>query len=149
MLGQPLIRLALYRVVHPEAPISHARAFLFNMDPTVAPFSPKKVIAGEQLLGLRMKASSTTCERAHWAINLHKRDKFWTANYPHGRANVSTRDMIDMDQAGMKIEATNPQFGKTVSWERCHFDGAYNRERKLNLMMAVARDLVSTRALSQ
>lgn len=35
VLGQPLVRLALYRLVHPEAPISHVQAFLFNMDPTV------------------------------------------------------------------------------------------------------------------
>ena len=104
VLGQALVRLALYRVVRPEAPISHVRAFLFNMDPTVPPFTPYAVIVAEQLLGLRMKASSTTCERAYWAINLHKRNEFWTANYPHGRADVSTRDMIDMDQAGMKID---------------------------------------------
>ena len=48
--------------------------------------------------------------------------------------------MIDMDQAGMKIEASNPHFGKTVSRERCHFEGAYNCDRKLNLMMAVSAD---------
>ncbi len=66
---------------------------------------------------------------------------FWDLNYPHGRADVSTRDMIDMDQAGMKIEATNPHYGKVVLWERCHIDGAYNRNRKLNLMMAVTADL--------
>ena len=27
-----------------------------------------------------------------------------------------------------------------MSWERCHFDGAYNRDRKLNLIMAVSAD---------
>jgi len=138
--GQALVRLALFRVAHPEAPISHLRAFLFNMDPTIAPYSPSAVVRAEKLLGLRTKAASTTCERAYWAINMHKRAMFWDWNYPHGRANVRTRDMIDMDQAGMKIEATNPHFGKTVSWERCHFDGAYNRDRKLNLMMAVSAD---------
>ena len=40
---------------------------------------------------------------------------FWDWTYPNGRADVSTRDMIDMDQAGMKIEALNPRFGKAVS----------------------------------
>ena len=56
--GQGLVRLALYRVVHPEAPISHARAFLFNMDPTVAPYCPSAVVRAEQLFGLRSKVSS-------------------------------------------------------------------------------------------
>ena len=75
VLGQALVRLALYRVVHPEAPISHARAFLFNIDPTVAPFCPSDVVGAEQLLGLRMKASSTTCERAYWAINFPQKTR--------------------------------------------------------------------------
>jgi len=65
---------------------------------------------------------------------------FWNENYPNDRANVSTRDMIDMDQAGMKIEATNPKYAKGVSWERSHFDGSYNRDKKLNLMMAISAD---------
>lgn len=140
VMGQALVRLALYRVVHPEAPISHARAYLFNMDPTVVPYCPQAIIRAEKLLGLRMKAASTTCERAFWPINLHKRWMFWNLPYPLGCADVSTRDMIDMDQAGLKIEASNPHFGKTVSCERCHFEGAYNRDAKLNLMMAVCAD---------
>ena len=140
VLGQALVRLALYRVVHPEAPMSHVRAFLFNMNPTMAPFCPAVIVRAEQLLDLRMKRSSTTCERAYWQLNLHKRDMFWDWTYPNGRVDVSTRDMIDMDQAGMKIEASNPRFGKAVSWQRCHLDGSYNRDRKLNLMMAVSAD---------
>jgi hypothetical protein len=48
--------------------------------------------------------------------------------------------MIDVDECGLKIDASNPNFGKCVSWERCHFDGAYNREKKLNLMMAISAD---------
>lgn len=138
--GQAIVRLALFRLVHPQATIDHARAFLFIMDPTVLPYSPYAIVKAEQLLNLRLKRSSTTCERAYWPINLHKRNVFWTRNYPMGRANVRTIDMIDMDEAGMKIEATNPKFGKCVSWERCHTEGAYNRDKKLNLMMAIAAD---------
>ena len=40
-------------------------------------------------------------------FNLHKRDCFWDQPYPIGRADISTRDMIDMDQAKMKIEAAH------------------------------------------
>ena len=54
---------------------------------------------------------------------------FWLWNYPVGRADVATSDVIDMDECGLKIEKSNPSFGKCVSWEGCHFEGAYNRER--------------------
>ena len=88
--GHALVRLALYRAVNPTASIDYVRAFLFNMDPTVPPFSPSAIVHAEQLLGLTRKRSSTTCSRAYWRINLHKRHLFWTENYPLGRANVRT-----------------------------------------------------------
>lgn len=138
--GEPLVRLALFRLVHPEAIIDEVRAFLFNMDQTVAPYSTTAVVRAEKLLRLTQKKSSTTCERAYWQVNLHKRQRFWTNNYPFGRADIRTRDMIDMDEAGFKIEATNPSWGKSVSWSRCHTDGSYNRERKLNCMMGISAD---------
>ena len=80
---------------------------MYNVDPTVAPYFSPQVIRAERLLGLRMKAASRTCYRAYWAINMHKRDVFWSWDYPFGRNDVLTRDMIDMDQAGMKIEASS------------------------------------------
>ncbi len=49
--------------------------------------------------------------------------------------------MIDMDKCGLKIEASNDNFGKCISWERCHFDGASNQEIKLNLMMAISANV--------
>lgn len=126
VMGQPLVRLALYRLVHPEAPISHVQAFLFNMDPTVPPYYTAAIHRAEMLLDLWRKKSSTTCERAYWPINLHKRDMFWDWDY--------------VDESGMKIEASNHKFGKAVSFHQCHIDGAYNRDRKLNLIMAVSAD---------
>ena len=138
--GEAWPRLALFRMAHPQASIDEVRAFLFNINPAVAPLSPSAIVKAEYILNLRRKRSSTTCERAFWAINLHKRDLFWTANYPLGRANISTRDMIDIDECGLKSEATNPKYGKCVSFERCWNDGAYDREKKLNLLMAVSAD---------
>ncbi len=64
VLGQHLVRLALYCVVHPEGTIAEARAFLMNTDPTIAPSSPQEICRAEHLLGLRKKAASTTCVRA-------------------------------------------------------------------------------------
>lgn len=138
--GQALVHLAMFRVAHPERTIDHVRAFLYTMKPTVLPYSPSQVVRAEQLLDLRRKASSTTCERAFLPISLHKRSRFWNQPYPFGATNVRTRDMIDMDQAGFKIEATNRKFGKVVSWERCYIEGQYLRDEKLNCMMAVSAD---------
>ena len=45
-----------------------------------------------------------------------------------------------MDQAEMKIEGSNPNFGNTVWWDQFHFDWAYNQDRKLNLMLAISAD---------
>ena len=137
---QALVDLVLYCAVHPESPISRAGVFLFNVDATMAPFSPSAVQQAKASLDLQRKAASTTCERGYWAINLHKRETFWKGYYPHGCANVLTSNMINMDQAGIKIEASNPKFGKAVSWQRSHFDGSYNWDKKLNLMMATLAD---------
>ncbi len=49
--------------------------------------------------------------------------------------------MINVDEAGFKIVNTNPSFGKTVLWLRCYLKGEYNREKKLNCMMAISADL--------
>jgi hypothetical protein len=139
--GQSLVNLALFRVVFPAATIDEARAYLFNMDPTLgAPFRPAAVVDAEHLLGLRRKASSTTCKRAFLPLNEHKRHVFWNHNYPFGRADVRTQDIIDVDEAGFKIESTNPSFGKTVSWSRCYLEGEYNRDRKVNCLMGISAD---------
>jgi hypothetical protein len=114
--GQLLVYLALFRVVFPAATINEARAYLFNVDPMLGvPFCPAAVVYAEHLLGLRRKAPSTTCQRAFLPLNLYKRHVFWNHNYPLGRADVRMQDIIDVDEAGFKIESTNPSFG-TVSW---------------------------------
>jgi hypothetical protein len=48
--------------------------------------------------------------------------------------------MIDVDEAGFKIEHTNPNFGKTVSWLRCYLEGEYNRDKKINCLIAISAD---------
>ena len=89
-------------------------------------FCPAAVVDAEHLLGLRRKASSTTCIRACMPLNEHKRCVFWNHNYPFSQADVRTQDIIDIDEVGFKIESTNPSFGKTVLWLRCYLKGEYN-----------------------
>lgn len=66
ILGQALIRFALFRCVHLKAIIDHARAFLL----IVVPYTPSQVVRAKQLLGLRMKTASSTCERTYLPNNL-------------------------------------------------------------------------------
>ena len=74
MRGQSLVYLALFCVVYPAATINRARAYFFNMDPMVGvPFRTAAVVDAEHLLGLKRNASSTTCMRANWTIDMHKR----------------------------------------------------------------------------
>jgi hypothetical protein len=94
------------------------------MNLTIAFPPPSKIIRVEHILDLRRKVLLATCERAYWQTNLHKRDMFWLWNYPFGRADINTSDMIDMDECGFKIETSNSLFRKCVSWERCSFEGA-------------------------
>ncbi len=80
--GQPLVYLALFRAVDPHASNDKARAFLYNVDPIMGvPFHPAAVVEPEHLLGLRRKASSTTCMTAFLPLNKHKRFVFWNQNY--------------------------------------------------------------------
>ena len=61
LLGQALICLALYPAVHPEASISHIRAFLFNMDLTVSKISPPSLLCHQSDIGLLMGWVSRPC----------------------------------------------------------------------------------------
>ena len=80
--GQLLVYLALFCAVIPSVSIDKARAFLYNVDLTLGvPFHPAAVVEAEHLLGLRRKASSTTCKGAFLPLNKHKRFVFWNQNY--------------------------------------------------------------------
>jgi hypothetical protein len=120
--------------------VDHVRAFIYNMDLTGVPFLPMAVCCAEHLLGLRQKASSTTCQWAFLPLNRQKRHTFWTFNYPFGRANVRMQEMINIDEVGFKIENTNPSFGKTVLWLHCYLKDEYNWEKKVDCMMAISVD---------
>jgi hypothetical protein len=139
--GQSLVYLVLFCAANPHASINKAREFLYNVDPTMGvPFCPTAMVEAEHLLGPRRKASSTTCKGAFLPLNKHKRFVFWNQNYPLGRSNVWTQDMVDINEAGFKIEHTNPDFGKTMLWLRCYLKGEYNCNKKVNCLMAILGD---------
>ncbi len=50
--------------------------------------------------------------------------------------------MIDIDEAGFKLEHSNRKHGKTVSALRCTGEGVYGgrENQKLNLLLAICGD---------
>ena len=61
---------------------------------------------------------------------------------PLGVHGVPTWDMIDVDEAGFKLDHQNRKFGKTVSPLRCDQAGVYGIGLKTNILLAIAGDPV-------
>ena len=144
ILGSDLEQLALYRSVYPEATNAECRAYLFNSQPhppaQTDPYSHSQLQRAENLLGLTRKNGSTTAQLAYHPDNLQKRDLYWTQPPPLGVAGVPRQNMIDIDEAGFKLEHSNRKFGKTPTALRCSQEGAYGRDEKLNLLLAISGD---------
>jgi hypothetical protein len=138
--GQALSQLALFRCVKPKATIDEVRAYLYNIDPNVEPYSQSQIHRAETLLDLFRKRASTTSFKAYSPINLQKRRMYWTQQYPLGMVNIDPRDIIDFDQCALFAETTDRPFGKCVREKRCDMCGPYNEGEKLNFMMAVVGD---------
>lgn len=140
ILGEQLERLALYRACIPKATLAECRAHLYNMDPTIDPFSNSQVYRAEVLLGLKRKSASTTADMAFTPTNLQKRHNYWNMPPPLGMLGVQTRDILDIDEAGFFLESQNRKYGKTISALRCSQEGVYGRGKKLNLLLCISGD---------
>ena len=107
ILGGVLEKLALFCCVFQKATIAECRAYLFNLDPTVDPYSHSQLYRAEKLLGLRRKAASTTADLVYAPVNLEKCDNYWQQSPPLGMVGIETEDIIDIDEAGFKLEHQN------------------------------------------
>ena len=135
--GLDLSDLALIRAVLPKSRLYEVKAFVFSANPINRPYSNSQLYRAESLIGLSRKAASTTSHDAHLPINLVKREQYWNAQYPFGIAGIDPRTIIDCDEMGLELEHQNRSFGKTAVGERCDQKGVYNRNEKLNVLMAV------------
>ncbi len=64
------------------------------------------------------------------SLNEHYLLTFWIANTP-------ISNMIDIDEAGIKLEHNNQKHWKTPTILRVNNYGVYNREEKSNLLLAI------------
>ncbi len=92
------------------------------------------------MLQLSRKVASTTCNRAYLLLNFTKSDMYFTWGTPFGIAITIIADMIDIDEAGVKLEHSNWMRGKTPTIMYCDDVGVYNRDRKTNLLLVISRD---------
>ena len=132
-----LSNLALVRAILPKSRLYEVKAFVYSANPTNRPYSNSQLHRAESKIGLSRKSASTTADAAHFPINLIKREQYWNAPYPNGIADIDPRTIIDCDEMGLELEHQNHSFGKTAVGECCNQTGAYNRNMKLNVLMAV------------
>jgi len=131
-----LVNLALFRLVHPKAYISEVRAYIYNRNPINPPYSQSQICLAEVKLGLRMKVDSTTSSKAYRPINLFKRDRYSREAYPNG---VNDQIMIDIDEAGFKIESKDRKRGNMPKHLSANAKGKYKKAlRGVSLLMGIS-----------
>jgi hypothetical protein len=128
--------LAPYCSVFPKAIISECRAYLYNIDPTKDLYSNLQVHRAKNLLGLKLKAASTTAYLAFLPQNMTLREYYWTEPPPLGIRGAPIADIINIDEAGFFLEHSDLKFGKTISSMRCSQNGVYGHGEKVNLLLA-------------
>ena len=141
LFGIDLFNLSLFRLIRPKATIDEVRAFVHNRNPSVLPYSHSQIYRAEQRVQLWRKVASTTSEQAYRPVNLRKRKNYWEKSYPDGVHGEDAKDMIDIDEAGFKLESQDRKRGKTVRWRRCDARGKYKKgEKNVSLLMGISGD---------
>ena len=136
--GNDFVNLAFFRAIKPKARLYECKAFIYNANPTNRPYSDSQIHRAEVRLNLTRKAASTTSNDAYLPINLRKRHMYWNMNCPYGIADIDPRNLIDIDEMGIEIEHSNRNRGKTVEGQRCNAAGVYNRNEKMNVLLAIS-----------
>jgi hypothetical protein len=136
--GEALIQLAFFRMVRPHARLYEVQAYLHNRFPQRDPYSKSQICRAETRLGLSRKASSRTSQEAYSQANLLRRQNYWNEVYPVGVAGQLTGDMIDIDEAGFKLESGDRKFAKVAREFRANIRGNYKKGAPgSNLIMAI------------
>ena len=143
--GLNLYILSLHRCFLPKSTHAEANAvirrvnmLLGNQEYANRFFSPSQLCRAEKGIKVTTKRGSKTANDAMKPENVQRRKDFWTLDYPYGIANISTEDMIDIDEADVYPHQTNRKTGKSAQGERVRETGTYTRDNKLNLLMAVS-----------
>ena len=135
--GVNMFLLYIYRLVFPRCTADEVRRFLFENSPVPLLFSRKDITVGEQRLGFTRKRASIIARQALREHNLIRRRLFWTSEPPFGIVGVPIADLIDVDEMGINLQATNRPVGKSLRGSRVEDEGAYGHDVKYTLIMAI------------
>jgi len=139
--GVDLVNLAIFRLVRPKAYLDEVRAYISNRNPAILPYSRSQIHRAEQRLGLWQKVGSTTSNEAYRPINLAKRKDYWGEPFPAGVNDQDTASMIDIDEAGFKIDDQDRKRGKVTKQRRVNSKGKYKKgDRNVSLLMGISGD---------
>ncbi|KAL7526315.1 hypothetical protein ACHAXR_001422 [Thalassiosira sp. AJA248-18] len=139
--GVDLDNLALFRMVRPKAYLDEVRAYVHNRNPVNRPYSRSQICRAENKLGLWLKVASTTSGEAYRPANINKRDRYWGEAYPGGVNDQNTESMIDIDEAGFKLESKDRKRGKVTKQRRADARGKYKKgARGVSLLMGISGD---------
>ena len=139
--GIDLVNLALFRLVYPKAYIDECRAYVHNRNPVNPPYSHSQIHRAEARLGLWQKVASSTSSEAYRPENVFKRNRYWGEAYPRGVNDQDTASMIDIDEAGFKLESKDRKRGKVTKQKRANAQGKYKKGAgSVNLLMGVSGD---------
>ena len=139
--GEDLFNLTLYRMIRPKAYIDEVRAYVHNMNPDNLPYSRSQIVRAEQRLGLSRKVGSSTSNEAYLPINMLKRQRYWQMQYPYGIRGENINNMIDIDEAGFKLQSQDRKRGKAKRTKRCNSRGMYKKGvGRVSLIMGICGD---------
>lgn len=135
---QPLLHLALWRILWPRGNAHEANVFLYHAGGCQRFYQPSQIYKAEDRLGLSNKCASITARQALLPINLQLRFNYWYLNYPYGIANIARQDIIDLDEAALFVETCNRGRGKAHLTRRVRDVGAYGHSQKTNILVAIS-----------
>ena len=141
--GHDIFLLALYRIVFPKATAAEVNAFLYRANYGNLHFrfySSAQITEAEKRIHLTRKKGSTTAYQALLPINIQKRWAFWNLPYPYGIADIRRQDIIDLDECGVEVMSGDRSWGKAYVGKRVGQPGAYGKDTKINLLLAISGD---------
>ena len=138
LMGEHLQLLAIHRSLFPKANADEVIAFIQQYSSYAhRPYSRDDIYTRDKMLGLTRKKGSTTAMQALTDKNILRRQLFWSRQYPVGIHGTPRGSLIDIDESGWCLKATNRSHGKSLRGTRVREPGAYGHGDKWTLIMAI------------
>lgn len=136
--GPELVLLARVMAIYPRITAAEINAFMFHASGQIRFYCHSQIYRAQDRLGLSRKRAATTANQASLPRNIQKRWNYWNLPFPQGIANISTEDLIDIDEAAVFQESSNRGYGKARIVSRCRDDGPYGHSQKTTLLLAIS-----------